>query len=63
MTEHSFPLKYQSIQILLRVVAPRNNPGVHMGRLQRSDVTAASRAHTSDVTFSKFQFQSACFEW
>ena len=34
-----------------------------MGRFQRSDVTAAPRAHTSDVTFSKFQFQSAYYEW
>ena len=23
----------------------------------------APRAHTSDVTFSKFQFQSTCYEW
>ena len=34
-----------------------------MGPLQRSDVTAAPRAHTSDVTFSKFEFQSTNNEW
>ena len=50
----TFLLKYQSIQTQLRVLAPRSNPGVHMGRFQQSDVTAAPRAHTSDVTFSKF---------
>ena len=27
-----------------------------MGRFQRNDVTAALRAHTSDVTFSNFNF-------
>ena len=53
MTEHYFPLIFQSIQTQLRVLAPRSNPGVHMGRFQRSDVTAAPRAHTSDATFSK----------
>ena len=46
----------------LRILAWRSNPGVHMGRLQRSDVTAAPRAHTLDVTFSKFQFQSTSHE-
>ena len=63
MTEHYFPLKYQSLQAQLRVLAPRSNPGVQMGRFQRSDATAAPRAHTSDVTCSKFQFQSTCYEW
>ena len=59
----TFRKKYQSIQTQLRVIAPRSRPGVQMGRFQRSDVTAAARAHTSDVTFSKFQFQSTCYEW
>ena len=56
MTEHYFPLKIPSIQTQLRVLAPISNQGVHvhMGQLQRSDVTTAPRAHTSDVTFSKF---------
>ena len=34
-----------------------------MGRFQRNDVTVVPRAHTSDVTFSKFQFQSTGYEW
>ena len=65
MMEHYFPLKYQSIQTQLRVLAPRNNPGVHLGQFQQSDLTAAPRAHTctSDVTNSKFQFQSTCYKW
>ena len=50
----TFLKKYQSFQTQLRVLAPRSDPGVRMGRFQRSDVTAAPRAHTSDVTFSKF---------
>ena len=33
-----------------------------MDRFKRSDATAAPRAHTSDVTSSKFQFQSTGFE-
>ena len=57
MTEHYFPLKNQSIKTQLL-----SNQGVHMGRFQRSDVTAAPRTHTSEVTFSKFQFQSTCYE-
>ena len=60
--EHYFPLKNQSIQTQLRVLAPRSRPGVQMGQFLRSDVTAAPRAHTSDVTFSKFQFQSTWYE-
>ena len=46
--------KYQSTQTQLRVLALRSNPGVQMGRFPRNDVTAVPRAHTSDVTFSKF---------
>ena len=63
MMDHYFLLKYQYIQTQLRVLAPMINPEVQMGRFQRSDVTAAPRAHTSDVTFSKFKFQSTCYEW
>ena len=59
----TFRKKYQSFQTQLRVLDPRSNPGVQMGRLQQSDVTAAPRANTSDVTFSKFQFQSTCYEF
>ena len=63
MAEHNFNYKYQSILTQLRVLAQIINPGVQMGRFQRNDVTAAPRAHTPDVTFSKFKFQSACYEW
>ena len=47
ITSHYFPLKIQ-------VLASRSNPGVRMGRFQRSDVTAAPRARASGVIFSKF---------
>ena len=50
----TFRLKYRSNQTQLRVLALRSNPGVHVRRFQQSDVTAAPRAHTSDVTFSNF---------
>ena len=65
MTEHYFRSKIpiNSNQTQLQVLAPRSNPGVHMDQSQLCDVTAGLRAHTSDVTFSKFQFQSTCYEW
>ena len=57
MMKHYFPLKkYQPFQTQLRVLTLRSNPGVQTGLLQQRDVTAAPRAHTSDVTFSKFNF-------
>ena len=63
MMEHYFPLRCQSIQTQLLVLALRSNPGVQMGLFQRNDVTAVPRAHMSDVSFSKFQFQSTFCEW
>ena len=54
MIAHYFPLKTQSIQTQVGVLAPRSNPVVQMGRFQRSGVTATPLAHMSDVTFSKF---------
>ena len=53
----TFSEKQHSIQAQLRILDPRGNPGVQMGWFQRSDVSTASRAHTSDVTFSKYCFR------
>ena len=59
MAEHYFPLK---IPINSNTTTSCSNPGLNMGRFQRSDVPAAPRAHTSDVPFYKFQFQPACYD-
>ena len=53
----TFSEKQHSIQAQLQILYPRGNPGVQMGWFQRSDVTTASHAHTSDVTFSKYYFR------
>ena len=61
MTEHYFPLKLPIYTNTTTTFSPEKQSRV--GRLQQRDVTAAPRAHTFDVTFYKFQFQSTFYEW
>ena len=44
-------------------LTPEKQPEVQMGQFQQNDVAATHRAHTSDVTFSKYQIQSTCYKW
>ena len=60
MMEHYFPLK---IPINSNTNSREKQPRAIMGLFQLSDVMAAPSAHMPDVTFSKFQFQSTCYEW
>ena len=52
--EHYFPLKIPLISNTTTSFNPKKQPRGTDGPVQQSDVTAAPRAHTSDVTFSKF---------
>ena len=54
MIENYFPLKIPINSNTPTSFSPEKQPGVQMGRFPRNDVTAAPRAHTSDVTFPKF---------